>query len=352
MESKNSIIDVLKGIAIILVIYGHVIQRTMLAHDADFFLNPAFKVIYTFHMPIFFFLSGYLISGSLRKKRVGEVFKSRFKALLIPYIIWGILGVFTFYFLNLIDGKGAQISQLPAEAVDQLLTNPTVWFLYTIFILSCILLCSYQLANKFGAWVYVVTYVLLMAIPYNNDGALYYIQWFYLFYLVGYFFHASSIKITHKLAHTLIFLGALLVLVYCVGLWTKNDFIYIHKMHVEWGNFSEVSRMIYRYLAGFSGIIVIFYIGYFLSNTKAQRWLGYVGMYSLDIYLVQRYLLEGLYPRIVSKMPTNFDFNGPLFLYCFVPLLTAVFIGICIAVSQVFIRRKAFLNQLLLGNRN
>src|SRR5689334_5733384 len=70
-QSRDRIawIDFVKGIAIILVVYGHVIQGAAYGGLVDgwkfFPLSEAF--IYSFHMPAFFFVSGMLSGRSLEK---------------------------------------------------------------------------------------------------------------------------------------------------------------------------------------------------------------------------------------------------------------------------------------------
>lgn len=54
-NKRNVTIDVLRGIAVISVIIGHSIQRGMVVN----YYNTFFKIIYTFHMPLFMLLSGY-----------------------------------------------------------------------------------------------------------------------------------------------------------------------------------------------------------------------------------------------------------------------------------------------------
>lgn len=49
-------VDRLKGFAILLVVMGHMYQFPM--HPNDTFI---YKVIQSFHMPLFLFLSGYVI---------------------------------------------------------------------------------------------------------------------------------------------------------------------------------------------------------------------------------------------------------------------------------------------------
>lgn len=58
MGKRDKTIDILKGTAIILMVLGHVIQ-TIYAPD-NYDENLIFKFIYSFHMPLFIFISGYL----------------------------------------------------------------------------------------------------------------------------------------------------------------------------------------------------------------------------------------------------------------------------------------------------
>ena len=64
-ESKRNIfIDFIKGFLILLVILGHFLPGTLSE-------NPARYVIYSFHMPAFFFISGMLYSGHTSLKEYG-----------------------------------------------------------------------------------------------------------------------------------------------------------------------------------------------------------------------------------------------------------------------------------------
>ena len=58
MRERNRMLDSLKGFAIFLVVLGHVIQTVFAPDSYD--SNVIFKIIYSFHMPLFIFISGYL----------------------------------------------------------------------------------------------------------------------------------------------------------------------------------------------------------------------------------------------------------------------------------------------------
>ena len=49
---RNLMIDIVKGIATLLVVWGHFIQFSMWGAEA-FFENEVFIIIYSFHMPLF-----------------------------------------------------------------------------------------------------------------------------------------------------------------------------------------------------------------------------------------------------------------------------------------------------------
>ena len=64
---RNRKIDVLKGIAIILVVLGHVIVGY---YDTLYYqTNLIFKICYSFHMPLFIYISGYLVG---KKEKYGN----------------------------------------------------------------------------------------------------------------------------------------------------------------------------------------------------------------------------------------------------------------------------------------
>ena len=83
MEQKRHIewIDSLKGLAIILVVLGHNTGGE----------NDAYHFFYTFHMPLFFLISGFLFS----MKPPLEYLERSFRHLMVPYIAF--LGCYALY---------------------------------------------------------------------------------------------------------------------------------------------------------------------------------------------------------------------------------------------------------------
>ena len=87
MNNSNRIfwIDLVKGIAIILVVVGHILQMR---------LQPAmtipYEFIYKFHMPLFMFMSGYMLKDIILKVSVNYLI-DKYKKLLIPCFLFGSL---------------------------------------------------------------------------------------------------------------------------------------------------------------------------------------------------------------------------------------------------------------------
>lgn len=76
---RQNWIDVLKGIGIILVVFGHVYSK-----------NPVSIWIYSFHMPLFFALSGFIFAAYSYNKKVSfkDYFIKKLKSLIVPFILF------------------------------------------------------------------------------------------------------------------------------------------------------------------------------------------------------------------------------------------------------------------------
>lgn len=82
MKERNGTIDFAKGLAIIVVVLGHVCQQvgggTRALHE----------IIQTFQMPLFMFLSGYCALYSLPIKKFDSYLLNKARCLLVPYLSW------------------------------------------------------------------------------------------------------------------------------------------------------------------------------------------------------------------------------------------------------------------------
>lgn len=161
MKERIVHLDAIKGLAIILVVVGHVIAWNYPDWEQVCLFKPiqpvnymvggvVWQIIYSFHMALFFMVSGYL-SGALTVNRDNIIsrLKSRTQRLLIPYLTTG-------YLIYFIRGSWGY------------------WFLLTLYEISLLALVLMFVLQKFNnknkLWfdflLFVVVYFLLRTIPY------------------------------------------------------------------------------------------------------------------------------------------------------------------------------------------
>ena len=107
-------IDKLKGLCILFMVMGHIMQISLEVN------NVTFNSFYTsFHMPIFFFLSGMFVYKHFNKWNINELwrfFYSKVKRLLLPFITIGSIYVmyFNIDYIKFINGNFDGYWFLPA----------------------------------------------------------------------------------------------------------------------------------------------------------------------------------------------------------------------------------------------
>jgi fucose 4-O-acetylase-like acetyltransferase len=342
MPSKNFSIEIAKGIGIILVVWAHVIQNSMAPLGGDFCSNRVFIVICSFHMPLFMFISGYLLAYSLEKRSWQEVLIVRCKTVLVPCLCWDALGLITAYGLYLVNGEW-----LGSKAWF-------IWFLYALFGLNALLLASLGLKKILGPACIWVVYGLVLVLPFSDFGALYFIKWFYLFFLAGYLLSKNKIPIIATRGWALVFTVCLVIYLALLryGGWGKDDYIALNHLHILSDDpVRGLMRLAYRYALGGLGILMSLQLAAGLSTTKAGKYLGIIGANTLGIYVIQRYVIEGLYPRLFAKAHLCMDFGSPLFSMLYVPAVTALGVYLCMLISKHGLTKSKILNGLFLGGR-
>lgn len=181
-------LDSLKGIAIILVVIGHIIQYCI--SPTCFDDNHVFRYIYSFHMPFFMILSGFTVRSHFNGWN--EIFKSIWKRainLLLPFFSWALI---SYCFFN-----GASIGEILLQP------DKGLWFLYTLFwIFSLFIIITHIVGNKNKFVLYMVLIfshiTLLYVSHYINVGGSYLIAGHFLNFSFGYIL-ADNKKLLSKL---------------------------------------------------------------------------------------------------------------------------------------------------------
>lgn len=175
MNNRNPFWDVAKGIAVLLVLFGHSIQSgsgDYYTQTNAYFDNPVFLFIYSFHMPLFMLISGYLFASSLKKYTFKTILAKRAKSLLIPILVFG-----SVWFLWACRGKYTILNYL-----DTL--SHTLWFLQAVFISSVITALIWRLSPpRFRWWIAIL--VSLSGLFFPDFGELAGTKFLYPCFLAG-----------------------------------------------------------------------------------------------------------------------------------------------------------------------
>lgn len=145
--------DVARGLGIVLVVYGHVARGLMAAGilpNARPWANLD-TVIYSFHMPLFFFISGHFFPASYAKWGPLRLMRQKLGTIAYPYVCWSLLQGTVEYALAGITNHGARpaVSQILFTPIDQF------WFLYALFFIVALGTAVYAL-RVHAPWILLV----------------------------------------------------------------------------------------------------------------------------------------------------------------------------------------------------
>lgn len=156
-------LDIAKGITIFLVVIGHV---------PDAFDAPLYRVVlYAFHMPLFFIVSGTVTKRhshfeKYNCKNFFEFLKKNILALVVPYIIWALI------YMQFDIHKIPYILYGTRWSLNEAASNTVLWFLPCLFSARIIVELVLWLSTKFkmnrrifASIVAVIMFVLGFTIP-------------------------------------------------------------------------------------------------------------------------------------------------------------------------------------------
>ncbi|MGI2172540.1 acyltransferase family protein [Shewanella ulleungensis] len=174
MDDRVDWVDYAKGIGIILVVYGHVLRGL---HSAGFeflgrFYELSDSIVYSFHMPLFFFLSGLFFYQTLSKKGPVKLVFSKIDTIFYPYVIWSILQGSTEVIVSNYTNGNVTFSE-----VFSLLWSPRAqfWFLYDLFfifiVFSLILNGNTKIRTVILFFLLIIIYLFFVEII--NESSLF-----------------------------------------------------------------------------------------------------------------------------------------------------------------------------------
>ena len=132
-------VDIARGIGIILVVYGHALRGNYHGFAPGSWQARQDRLIYAFHMPMFFLLAGLFLWGSVGRGRL-EFVKGRWSQVVYPYLLWSLISAaIAMPMGNLVNTPISWRDTLliPFVPIDQ------YWFLYDLFLLQLVVAFIY-----------------------------------------------------------------------------------------------------------------------------------------------------------------------------------------------------------------
>ena len=338
-KQHYSEIDIAKGIGILLVVIGHAVPDANTG-ILNYFWGGVFRWIYSFPMALFMTMSGVLfydkaIKCITREQKLAEIHK-RATRLLIPYSFFS----FTILAIKIVFSS---LSRRPISGRDLwgivFGKSPcgNMWFLWTLFVISTIVLI-FPKKRFFPMSVVGVAFIIYFfqdlkfhQFNFGLNKICNMLIWFSLGMLMGK--NIDWIKAKYR-SNTLVKVLA------SICLFT------LHLIFLKYGYIIEMPY-IEKFILATLGISLMVIVSFLVAetNSKASRILQYFGKNSMCIYVFSYFIQTPgvtIYRKVGScGIPYNVWVMG-----------LAVFALLFAEVLTRFVRKKSVLKLLFLGEKN
>ena len=328
---RISWIDMAKGYGILFVIIGHL--RCGLV---------VYKWIYTFHIPLFFLLSGYVFSP---KGNFYDFFVKKCKSIVIPYFCLGLPLLF-YEYLNYFCTGGYSYSDYMSLFLQFLIQKRlwTIWFLACLFIVNIAFFLAKKIlkTNKFLAIFSVVSAIIgLMYYKYINVPLPWNIDICFMafpFFFAGHFYKENCDAIDNflvgKIPATLLFILLALINLVCGYLTYKISGQALSTLSISMirGRYGCAPL---TFLSAFAGIACVIIV----SKWTSIRAIEYVGRYSMLYFAWHQTIMIPISVAILSYFKFSIAESTPLGVFIAYKFAQLLIILIFITICNEIIRR-------------
>lgn len=336
---KRRFINFLRGVAVFLMLWGHCIQYCC-GGQIDHFQNWGFQFIYSFHMPLFMLISGYLFFASSQKRAAVELIEYKAKSLLYPLLMCAILNLFLTSGLKVLF-KGASITLLLGG-----IRHSSLWFLWSV--LSCsiaVAIAVKTFQSKVLQGVLLILCVALVAVFPSWKMNIY----MYPYFVIGYLYARNEEKLK-RIADVLAVLCAAAFVV-MLFFFEEKHFIYTSGLLGGDTLRESVGIDLFRWAIGLCGSVTAIWICKFaypaVSRWKAAAGAEALGRNSLAVYALSASMLSAWMSEISKKAAAllpGVDWNTFIWLYNLIltPCVAAVAAILLLLLIRLMKRSKAY----------
>ena len=329
-------LDFLKFFAISSVLLGHSVEQTT---GNDFWDNPIWAFIYTYHMPLFMMLCGYFFKSSL-KLSFTEMIGKKFVQLMIPAIsAW----VLMYLFVTL-----TKYNPYP-EIVDLSWMGfmNALWFLKSVFF--CYLIGWVFIKAFKNVWAStILSSVIALFTPLCNIDS---INFMLPMFWMGHLLHQHQAWID-KHRKTL-FASSLVAFIAMLPFWSGRLTVYMVPIQFfDWStlafDWNNLGITLYRMAIGMAGSMFFFLLAPWvydrIADWRITPTLNQLGKCTLGLYWTQTFLLECTWHSIGLYVNTPMTFLVG-------PIIAIVEMVVCYQ-AILLIRKNKYTRLLFLGEKS
>ncbi len=318
MNRRLDWVDYAKGIGIILVVYGHLLSS---GYHAGLAISPHFfhfsdSFVYSFHMPLFFFLAGLFAEKSCERRGGKSFFLEKMKTLAYPYLLWSLLQASIELFFAGHSYRSGSLTQLLSIP---LLPWAQFWFLYALLLMYLCFL-GWKVLKQYAVKGMMLTALVLFLYPVQSEYfALIGFSTGFLFFVLGVLLQPYMEKIW-KMKRV----GVCSLSLGCV-FFVSAYAIFAYKIQpVRLPGGEHPLYYLFLALLGIAGSIMG---AIFLAKHNVLSFLKILGRYSMPIYLA--HMLVGVGVRIILQ--AVFHVVNPA-LHMVLGVCAALVIPVCVSV--------------------
>lgn len=304
-------IDISKGLGIIFVVLGHYMQTLHLNFGEVY--TDIFFWIYSFHMPLFFFLSGFVY----KDYEIKIFLKKKIRGLLLPVIVFSC--IYTLYKIFVIKENINWIEALLCKSNSYI---HLYWFVWTLLWTQVIYYLLDKIIRRRILILLISFFVLAVCMIVNGEGILLTIP-FCLGntpYLLPFF--AIGVNVNEKKSSdNQVVSGRFLIVLFLLDIVVCTVF----KFGISYALLS-FDFLPLDYFKALLGIVIVVYGSKIIEQCEIL-WIPAVlqkmGKESLWIYLIHGFFFWGLFKKGLYFIPQN---NTVILLYSFLFTIMTVFL--------------------------
>ncbi|MGL4997908.1 MAG: acyltransferase family protein, partial [Cetobacterium sp.] len=283
-------ITLAKGIGIILVILGHSFTFTGLNIFNDPINNYILRTIYSYHMPLFFLISGFLSNIGIENLNKKFYF-TKIKRLMIPYFFINIIDAIPRYLFNdLVNNKSNSLGKV------LLYSGAATWFVYTLFILFLIFpVLEKYIIKKDKYFLFGIFLIVLNFLKIGSNIELFTVN--RLLNLGIYFYFGYILKPYYKKYYDKYSENIILYFIFIIGFLLLGN---------KYENY-KLSYIFYPFL----GIITTFLFSIRIkknTNNSIFKFLYFCGENSLAFYLLESFCGTIYRVILIKFIPLEYNF--------------------------------------------